>query len=73
MEFTIKVKIKAADIMQAGLIQAGIQNILNELEPSQFDFIADLSNPDIAKSYKSKLLSIINNPLVKTLANKFGG
>ncbi len=73
MEFTVKVKVKSNDIMQAGLIQEGIQNILNELEPEHHTFLADLADKNIARSYKTKLMAIINNPIVKKLAGSFGG
>lgn len=70
-KISITVNVKADDVMQAGMIGEGIQNVLNELTPEQQQFLIELSDPAVAQSYKQRLMSIIDNPIIKTLAKKF--
>ncbi len=71
-KFEIKVIVEAPDIMMAGMAGQGIQNVINELGEHQA-FLIDLSNPQVAKGYKDKLMGLLNNPVIKKLAGTFGG
>lgn len=66
-QFEIKVKVHAPDIMMAGIAQQGVQNVLNELAEHQ-DFLIELSDRNVARGYKEKIMSVMNNPIVKKLA-----
>ena len=66
-QFEVKVKVHADDILMAGIAQQGIQNVLDELKEHQ-NFLIDLSDRNVAKGYKDKIMGIMNNPMVKKLA-----
>lgn len=68
-KFKVTVELHAADIMQAQIAKQGVQNVLNELAEHQ-GFLIELSDAQVAHSYKQKIMSIINNPIVKALASK---
>lgn len=70
MLIEVKVKVNATDVMVADIMRAGIQNVLNELGEHQA-ILADLSNPVVAADYRNKLMTIIDNPIVKKMANIF--
>ena len=71
-KFKVTVLVDAPDVMMAGLYQAGIQNVLNELGENQ-KLLADLSDAREASKYKNMLFKMLENPLVKRLAGSFGG
>lgn len=66
-QFEVKVKVHASDIMMAGIAQQGAQNVLDELAEHQ-DFLIELSDRNVARNYKEKIMSVMNNPIVKKLA-----
>ena len=66
-QFEVKVKVHADDIIMAGIAQQGIQNVLDELKEHQ-NFLIDLSDRNVAKGYKDKIMGIMNNPMVQKLA-----
>lgn len=70
MTHKVTIEIEAEDVMIADLIKDGIQNIVNELEPQQLNFLIDLSDKATAQAYKKKLMGVIDNPLVKALATR---
>lgn len=51
----------------AGIAQQGAQNVLDELAEHQ-DFLIELSDRNVARNYKEKIMSVMNNPIVKKLA-----
>lgn len=70
MQVEIKLKVNAPDVMVAELMRQGAQNVLNELGEHQ-SILLDLSNPAVAADYRNKLMTIIENPLVKKMAKIF--
>ncbi len=70
-KFNVTVTVEASDVMMAGLAKEGIQNVLDELGEHQY-FLIELADPAKAKGYKDKILTLINNPIVKILAGGFG-
>jgi len=70
MRITVNVVVTANDVMEAEMMRTGIQNILDELGQYQ-QILVELADPVMANEYKEKLMKIINNPIVKKLANVF--
>ena len=68
-KFKVTVELHATDIMQAQIAKEGVQNVLNELAEHQ-SFLIELSDASVAHAYKTKIMGIINNPIVKALASK---
>lgn len=66
----ITIEIQASDILQANLIKEGIKNVVNELG-DKISFLEELADKNVARSYKEKLIGIIENPIVKRLAGIF--
>jgi hypothetical protein len=69
-KFKVTVEVTAPDVMMAGIAQQGIQNVLNELGEHQ-SFLVELSDPKVAKSYRDKLMTLLNNPMIKKIAGAF--
>ena len=68
-QFKIEVTIEAQDAMMANLAKEGVQNILNETR-EYHDKLIELSDTMVAKDLKTKLFTIINNPIIKMAASK---
>jgi hypothetical protein len=66
----ITIEVESTDPMMAGLVEQGLQNISNELGDIE-DYLIPLADVQTAKSFNTKIKSMINNPLFKTLAGKF--
>ncbi len=71
-KFKVEISVEATDIMMAQMAGQGIQNVVDELGEHQY-FLIELSNRQVAKSYKDKLMSLLNNPIIKKVAANFGG
>lgn len=71
-QFKVTVLVNANDVMMANMAAQGVQNVLNEIGADQ-TILIDLSDPKVAKNYRDKIMTLLNNPLVKKLASGFGG
>jgi glycine/serine hydroxymethyltransferase len=65
--FEVKVKVQAPDIMKASLMGEGIQNVLAEIGTDNQQFLIDLADKQVTKSYAGQIIKAINNPMIKKL------
>lgn len=66
----VKIKVQAANVLQAETLRQGIQNVVDELTGYE-EFMEALADKAVAKQYRQRLDSIMKNPLFKTLAARF--
>lgn len=66
-KFKVSIEVNAPDPMQALVYQQGIQNVVDELAEHQH-FLVELSDINVARGYKNKIMGLINNPIVKKLS-----
>lgn len=70
-KFKVVVEIESPDIMMAELAAQGIQNVINELGEHQ-NYLIELADASLARSYKTKILNLINSKIFKSFAGKLG-
>lgn len=71
-KFKVTISLDAPDVMMAELAAQGVQNVINELDEHQ-SFLIQLADAETARDYKNKIMTLVNNPVVKKLAGTFGG
>lgn len=67
----ITINVIANNALDAEQVRMGLQNIMDELGEQYTPFVATMSEPGVARSYKQKIEGLVNNPMFKMLAKKF--
>lgn len=65
-KFEVKVTVEAPDVLMAGLMAEGIDNVLTELGDNQ-KFLIDLADKQVTRKYANDVLKYLQNPMVKKL------
>lgn len=67
----VTIEVIANNALDAEQVRLGMQSIMDELGEQYTPFIATMSEPGVARSYKQRIEGLVNNPMFKMLAKKF--